>query len=464
MTAKKKLGVLIVVLIVAVLAVPLINLVVTTPAPSLAAVNTGDLAMDHVARIMAEKCGSCHTRDNQLPWYSKLPLASSLIEADVRTGLDYMDFAKELAGSGTPVGEVTLAKTERVIAQGMMPPMRYVALHWNSALSDEDQAAIAAWIKATRAARYAVAGTADAFAAEPIQPLPDAVPFDASKAALGKALFHDVRLSKDDSISCASCHDLAKGGTDQAQYSTGVGGSKGGINSPTVYNAVFHVRQFWDGRAADLVEQADGPVNNPGEMASNWDDAARKLSEDAVFTTAFKGVYPEGYSKETCTDAIAEFEKTLVTPNSRFDLYLRGKDEALTSEEKAGYVAFKEVGCATCHVGKAVGGQSFERMGRKNDYFGHRGTLTDADNGRFNFTKNEADRHKFRTPTLRNIAETYPYFHDGSTSDLAEAVDTMANVMLGTTLSESDTVRIVAFLKTLTGQYQGKSVAEYGQG
>ncbi len=459
MKSKKKLIVLLVLVVLGVLVVPATNMLLAVPSPSIATIQTGDAALDGVAGVMAAKCGACHASDGSVPWYGSLPVMSDLIQADMTTGLQSMDYAEALSAAGGRVDEVMLAKTEHVVSVGVMPPARYVALHWNANLSAADKEMIEEWIRSERAAHYAVDGAAEAFAGEAVQPLPDSIPVDAAKAALGERLFHDKRLSKDDTISCASCHDLAKGGTDQVQYSTGVGNALGGINSPTVFNAAFHVEQFWDGRAADLVEQADGPVNNPIEMASDWDAAKVKLEQDAEFTAAFMAVYPQGYTKEACTEAIAEFEKTLVTPNSRFDLYLKGNEDALTEQERAGYATFKERGCVMCHVGKAMGGQSFERMGRKADYFAKRGNLTDADNGRFNVTKDESDRHAFRTPTLRNIALTFPYFHDGSTSDLTEAVDVMATSMLDVTLSEEETMNMVAFLGTLTGQYKGQDLA-----
>lgn len=459
MKSKKILIVVLVLVVLAVLAVPAANMALAKPAPSIATINSGDAALDDVAALMAAKCGACHASDGAVPWYGSLPVMSGLIHADMTTGLQFMDYAEALGAEGGRVDEVMLAKTEHVVGDGVMPPTRYVALHWDASLSAEDTTMIEEWIRSERAAHYAVEGVSADLAGEPIQPLPESIPADAAKAALGDRLFHDVRLSKDDSISCASCHDLAKGGTDQVQYSTGVGNALGGINSPTVFNAAFHVKQFWDGRAADLVEQADGPVNNPIEMASDWDAAKVKLEQDAEFTAAFMAVYPQGYTKEACTEAIAEFEKTLVTPNSRFDLFLKGQEDALTEQERAGYATFKETGCVMCHVGKAMGGQSFERMGRKGDYFAKRGNLTDADNGRFNVTKDESDRHAFRTPTLRNIALTFPYFHDGSTLDLAEAADVMATTMLDVTLSEEETLNMVAFLRALTGQYKGQDLA-----
>jgi len=269
-------------------------------------------------------------------------------------------------------------------------------------------------------------------------------------------LFHDARLSSDETVSCATCHDLAKGGTDQIRYSIGVGGAEGGINSPTVYNSGYQFLQFWDGRAADLQEQAAGPVTNPIEMAAEWETVLSKLSADKEFSRAFLAAYPEGITQETVTHAIAEFERTLITPNSAFDRYLTGEADALTAEQKQGYELFGEYGCTNCHVGSALGGQSFEKMGLEGDYIGDRGDPTEADRGRFSVTGDEADRGKFKVPTLRNIAQTYPYLHDGSTSDLAEVVRIMGQYQLGREIPDREAALVADFLGTLTGEYQGQ--------
>ena len=198
-----------------------------------------------------------------------------------------------------------------------------------------------------------------------------------------------------------------------------------------------------------------GPPLNPVEMGSkSFEEISAKLAEDKEFSKQFLEVYPEGFSQSTITDAIAEFEKTLLTP-SRFDQYLRGDEKALTAEELEGYQIFKDSKCASCHVGMNLGGQSFEFMGVKSDYFSARGTgLTDGDNGRFAVTGNEADRHKFKTPTLRNVLLTYPYMHDGSVDTIEQAIKLMQDQM-GIELTADETTKMVAFLNTLTGEYNG---------
>jgi len=241
--------------------------------------------------------------------------------------------------------------------------------------------------------------------------------------------------------------------------STGIRGQKGPINSPTVFNARFGLAQFWDGRAKDLFEQAGGPVENPLEMGAKWPDVVATLAKDPALVAEVTALYPAGLTADSIKDAIAEFEKSLVTPNSAFDRFLLGDAAALTAEEKAGHELFVSIGCATCHVGQALGGRSFEPMGRDRDWFALRGgALTDADQGRFNFTKKEEDRRYFKVPTLRNVAVTGPWFHDGATTDLLAATKSMAAVQLDVDLSDADAQAIVAFLGALTGEFRGKKL------
>jgi cytochrome c peroxidase len=330
-------------------------------------------------------------------------------------------------------------------------------MHWNHFMTAEDDAALLAWIDQERKAHHLVDGVSEDAMMKGLMALPDSVETNAAKVALGEKLFHDGRLSKDNTISCASCHDLALGGTDQKKVSDGVGGAKGSINSPTVYNSVFQFAQFWDGRAVDLADQADGPVNDPAEMASNWVEAIGKLEQDDAFTEEFLAVYPEGYSKASCTDAIAEYEKTLLTP-APFDAFLKGDASALTVEQKAVFQHFQDLGCYTCHTGVILGGKSYELMGLRRDYYRDRGNVVEADYGRFKETGDEYDRFRLKTPTLRNIALTFPYFHDGSAETLEEAVDTMVKYQVGKKAQATQTAEIVQFLHSLTGSYQGKQL------
>lgn len=283
---------------------------------------------------------------------------------------------------------------------------------------------------------------------EPIQPIEPAAITDEAKVELGKQLFFDPRLSKSGFISCNSCHNLSMGGTDNIPTSIGDQWQEGPINSPTVLNSSLNVAQFWDGRAADLQEQAGGPIANPMEMGFTHELAVEVLQSIPQYVDSFNQVYNvKKITINEVTDAIAEFEKTLVTPNSRFDLWLKGDDKALTKTELKGYELFKGIGCTACHNGVNVGGNSFQKMGLYEEYV----TKNPAE-GVAGLTGNDLDRFKFKVPTLRNVELTYPYFHDGAYWTLEEATDVMARLQLGRTLKKTEIDNIVAFLKTLTGE------------
>ena len=368
----------------------------------------------------------------------------------------------EAISNGKAVNEVDLAKVEKTVMDGTMPLAKYYLVHWGSFLTKKKSDIFLEWIKEHRAHFYPNPLAAAEFANESVRPIPDSVEYDKAKAELGNVLYHDTRLSADGTVSCATCHGINTGGVDNLKYSEGIGGQLGGVNAPTVYNAYFNFVQFWDGRAANLAEQAAGPPLNPVEMGcSSFDEIVARLSEDKAFVEAFNLVYPEGLSQATITDAIAQYEMTLITPNSRFDRYLKGEKDAMTAEEIAGYELFKEYSCATCHAGVNMGGLSFELMGQRADYFKDRelqekSGLTDGDNGRWAQTGVERDRYRFRTPGLRNVELTYPYYHDGSVKTLEEAVRMMAKYQVGEELTEQEVAGITGFLHTLTGEYNGK--------
>lgn len=409
-------------------------------------------------------CIFCHTAEPELPFYAKFPLAKTLIEKDVAEGYKAFDIAPMLQAmaAGTAPSEVDLAKVEKCIMDGTMPLMQYYLAHWGSSITDAKQAMLLSWVAGQREKFYPNPLAAAEFKNEPVRPIPDSVSVDARKVALGEALYHDALLSGDGTVSCATCHGIATAGVDNKQYSEGIRGQKGGINAPTSYNAVFNFVQFWDGRAATLAAQAGGPPLNPVEMGSaSFDEIAGRLAAAAPYAKAFCEVYPEGFSEATITDAIAEYEKTLLTPNSPFDRYLKGDAQALSAEEQEGYALFKEYNCATCHAGVNMGGLSYELMGRRADYFKDRemnakSGLTDADNGRWAQTKVERDRYRFKTPTLRNVALTWPYYHDGSVQTLDEAVDMMARYQTGREMKPEEVKKVVGFLETLTGEYKDK--------
>lgn len=290
-----------------------------------------------------------------------------------------------------------------------------------------------------------------AAAREPLEPLPEPPALDARRVALGRKLFHDKRLSSDDSVACSSCHELARGGDDGIARSVGVKQRTGAINAPSVYNAGLNFAHFWDGRAKTLEEQVDGPVTNPLEMASRWEDVIPKLERDPAVAAEFRAAFPDGVTPSNVRKAIADFERTLVTRGSPFDRFLRGDQAALSPVARQGYETFKSVGCTACHQGANVGGNMFQRFGVLGDYFADRGNVSEADYGRYNVTKNEADRFVFRVPSLRNVEHTAPYFHDGSAPTLEQAVQTMAKYQLGRRLKDEQVAAIIAFLKSLSG-------------
>ncbi len=295
-----------------------------------------------------------------------------------------------------------------------------------------------------------LANTGIAFASnnnEPIQPIAAVKPKNVAVVELGKKLYFDPRLSKSGFISCNSCHNLSMGGTDNLKTSIGHNWNQGPINAPTVLNSSMNIAQFWDGRAADLKAQAGGPIANPGEMASTHELAIEVIQSIPGYVAEFKKAFGnETVNIDRVTQSIAAFEETLVTPDSRFDKWLKGDKKALNKDELAGYQLFKNSGCTACHNGPAVGGNSFQKFGIVDEYK----TASKAE-GRIAVTGNENDRFNFKVPTLRNIELTYPYFHDGGAATLTEAVDTMGRVQLGKTFTRDENGKIVAFLKTLTG-------------
>jgi len=290
-------------------------------------------------------------------------------------------------------------------------------------------------------------GTGVVNAKEPIEPISPVKNLKLSQVELGKKLFFDPRLSKSGFISCNSCHNLSMGGTDNLKTSIGHNWQQGPINAPTVLNSSLNLAQFWDGRAADLKAQAGGPIANPGEMAFSHALAIDVLESIPAYLRDFKQAFgADQITIDHVTQAIAEFEKTLVTPNSRFDQWLSGKKNAISSTELAGYNLFKNSGCAACHNGEAVGGNSFQKMGVVKPY-----KSSNPAEGLSAVTGKDADRFKFKVPTLRNVEMTYPYFHDGEAETLTEAVDVMGRIQLGKKFTKDENASIVAFLKTLTG-------------
>jgi cytochrome c peroxidase len=275
---------------------------------------------------------------------------------------------------------------------------------------------------------------------------------------LGKKLYYDNRLSKNETVSCASCHQLDKYGVDNLPFSPGDTKELGGRNSPSSYYAFAHAMQFWDGRAKDVEEQAGGPILNPVEHnIPNKAFLEKRLQNVAEYKTMFAKAFPETTQPITfnnITKAIGAFERQL-KPESRFDKWLDGDDNALTIEEKVGLKTFMETGCITCHNGVAIGGGMFQKFG----LFGNYADLTKSkkvDFGRYDATKEESDKYFFKVPSLRNVAMTYPYFHDGSVSDLETTVRIMAKLQNNKDLTDKEVAEITTFLKSLTMELDKK--------
>ncbi len=290
---------------------------------------------------------------------------------------------------------------------------------------------------------------------EPLKPLPPVPLLDVATVELGRQLFNEKRLSVNDSLSCASCHQLATGGGDDKPFSLGFDGKPVKLNTPTVFNASLNFKQFWDGRVDTLEAQIEQVVISPVEMGSDWKTVVDNLTAMPQYQAAFTQVYPDGVTAANVQNALATYERTLLTPNSRFDQYLLGNTDILTIEEKYGYQRFKEYGCIACHQGMNIGGNMFQKFGVMDDYFKGR-TPAETDLGRYLVTHDEEDRNVFKVPSLRNVAVTAPYFHNASAKTLEEAVDVMFRFQLGRVPSAEDKDQIIKFLKTLTGQWAGK--------
>jgi len=286
-----------------------------------------------------------------------------------------------------------------------------------------------------------------------LAPLPEKMPGAEkdrpAQVALGKELYFEKKLSVNNQQSCNDCHrvDGNRSGVDNQPTSAGAHGKRGDRNSPTTLNAGFHLAQFWDGRAKDLAQQAKGPVLNPVEMAMpNEQEVIKRLEADPRYVRMFKAAYPgeaNPVTYDNFASAVAAFERTLVT-HDRFDDFLKGKDQALKREEMEGLNLFLTIGCTTCHVGPTIGGSMYQKIGLVHRY------ANTNDIGRFKITSEEGDEFRFKVPSLRNIALTYPYFHDGQAQDLPSAVKQMAYMQLGKELTPDQISSLVAFLGSLS--------------
>ena len=452
-----------------------------TPSDPVEAAKQAQIVLDY-------KCAACHAADAK-PNSFLNTLSLGLMQRHIDAAK--ASFTLEPDHS-LHSGVVDYLKMDRVLSTRRMPPASYSAVHLGSALTPADVAALRSHYKPEGAqARMFM----------PISPVPaPAAREEKARVLLGQLLYNDPRLSTTNEVSCASCHDLTKGGTDNKPKSDGVPGTdgkpqKGGVNAPSVYNAAGNIRQFWDGRAANLKEQAGGPPLNPVEMGyqypEDWQAIADKLGKDPRLAALFALAYgDEGITGDTITDAIAAYEQTLVTPDSDFDRYLKGDTEALSSEQKQGLKKFVLYGCATCHAGPTLGGISFENINTHADLRelatkgipgSHSSRPEDASCagchpdgvepaaaknaeyqegafGRMDFTKNPAHKDLFRVPNLRNVALTWPYFHTGTVDSLEDAVRIMCMTQNAITPSETAVREITAFLHAQTGKLNGKPV------
>lgn len=302
-----------------------------------------------------------------------------------------------------------------------------------------------------------------AFKALPLKPeFPKDNPQSIAKIELGKKLFFDPRLSKDGTISCNSCHNVMAGGDDDRATSVGIKGQIGGRSAPTVWNSAFNTVQFWDGRKNTLEEQAKGPLTNPIEMGmESHDEVMKRISSFSEYVNDFNKVFGKNsLTIDNYAKAVASFERTLITPNSRFDQYMKGNKKALTADEIKGMKLVEEIGCTACHAGPNFNGEglkvgegNFQKfpMFENKEIEAKYGFTNDL--GRFNFTKNDDDKNFFRVPTWRNVALTAPYFHNGKVQTLSEAVKTMAKLQLDKDLKDEEIKLIVSFLNSLTGEF-----------
>lgn len=416
-------------------------------------------AKEQAHAILQNKCAACHgaSTDTFNPLLNVMSLG--MMQRDVEAGQRGFTLSPDAAVRSA---SVDLLKMDQVLARRHMPPLAYRIMHPGTGLTEQDVTLLRELYgkEAADAARYGI-----------ITPAPaPATPQEAAKIRLGKLLYNDPRLSTTNTVSCASCHDLTKGGTDNLAKSEGVPGADGkpqlgGVNAPTVYNTESNIRQFWDGRAADLKEQAGGPPLNPVEMGyahpEDWHKIAGKLAQSSELRVLFAAAFgDQGITADTITEAIAAYEKTLRTPDSAFDLYQKGDKTVLDAAATAGKAAFEQQGCATCHSGPTLGGQSFEYINTYEDLraLATPSNYTEGAYGLADFTKKDAHKDMFRVPLLRNVALTAPYFHTGSVGKLEDAVRIMIKTQGKESATDADINNITAFLKAQTGKLNGKAV------
>lgn len=292
---------------------------------------------------------------------------------------------------------------------------------------------------------------------EPISPLPEVVRADPRKIVLGERLFHDPRLSSNTRTSCATCHPLANGGMDGKAHVITIKNTPVTLNTPSVYNATLSSSTGWLGIANSVNDHVNAVVSDPAVFNSGWTSLIQRISQDSAYIAGFKALYDDAPTPVHINDLLNTFLTTLTTPRARFDRYLRGDTEAITADERSGYMEFKAHGCIACHQGVNIGGNLYQRFGVFENYLGNDGVMQAADQGRFLVTARERDRQVFRVPSLRNVALTAPYFHDGSAATLEDAVKVMMHFQLGQIPADAEVQLIAGFLRTLTGELPGRT-------
>lgn len=402
-------------------------------------------------------CMACHGQNIQTPFYAGIPLIGSLLKEEMQKG--YHRFNMEDAWNtikiGEAVNEAHLAKIEmETVILGTMPPKKHYLVHWGASLTPAKQTILKNWFKYHREKFYPNELSAEAFKYEPTRPIPPPPSVNGRKVALGKTLFYDPRLSSDNTLSCASCHNPKTGGANHRQFSESVNKRMGNINTPTVFNASLNTLQSWYGEPVDLETFIAQHITHPTITGhSSMSSIIRKWEKDDDIRKSFDRLYDDGITNATIADAISTFIKTLLTPDCSFDQYLKGDEYAINKKEIFGYELFKSHKCATCHAGANLGGLTRERMGIHKDYFKDRNwELANEDSGRYNQTADAYDLHRFKVSGLRNVAETKPYFHDGSQQSLYDAVQIMGAYQSGRNISDEEIKAIVSFLETLTGK------------
>lgn len=296
---------------------------------------------------------------------------------------------------------------------------------------------------------------------EPIRPIPVTDDLNPLKVSLGEKLFHDKKLSHHGKTACASCHFMDHSGDDNLKTSLNDDGSYGNLNTPTMFNVRYNHHITWTGKASRLEDQAFKALTNPRHMTADWPTVEKYLQTTPAYNDEFLKIYSASANKENFLNTIVEYERSLVTPNAPFDRWLNGDDSALSEDAFKGYQTFKRMGCITCHQGINIGGNLFQPLGLHKSHFEKENRQPNqTDMGRFNLTNREQDRHVFRVPSLRNVAMTGPWLHDGSIDTLEVAVNRMAEYQLGIRLTREETTQLVAFLESLTGEYNGKKVSD----